>query len=325
MQIGNVTVTQSYWNLRNTTTGVNLIENQSVFGGVDIYADPSGPGGSSGPLGANAGVNAASIVDGILVSVIGSFEAPITYLDASLTTDADPDDGDLTLWGDLTLFGDPSGFWFEEGSTTTVPTIEQAQPDLEFRFTGVAENNDAVVTEGGQWSTQWQRSAFGANDMTGFNSVQIRLPFEVWDIENNIQLEAVVINRNADGNSPNGDDVAAPGTARWRITGRDYIVILYKEYTDDANLVRALNDESATWCVFFDQGGAAVWSPGDIFTIQYANPLQIGVDKFTFTTDAPSYSVEKAKDDIKKINVFPNPYYAVNSEEINKYNRFVTF
>jgi hypothetical protein len=37
------------------------------------------------------------------------------------------------------------------------------------------------------------------------------------------------------------------------------------------------------------------------------------------------YSASKAKEDVKKINVFPNPYYAVNSEEINKYNRFVTF
>jgi len=31
----------------------------------------------------------------------------------------------------------------------------------------------------------------------------------------------------------------------------------------------------------------------------------------------PSYKVNK-------INVFPNPYYGVNSEELNKYNRFVT-
>jgi hypothetical protein len=324
-EIGNVSVTQQYWNLRNVNSGVTLLSAQSIFGGTDIYADPSGPGGSAGPLGANAGDNAVPIVEGIQVSVSGSFAAPITFLDAQLTTDADPSDGDLTLWGDLTLFGDPSGFWFEEGSTTTVPSIETAQPDLEFRFTGVSDGNDAVVTEGGQWTTSWDRGAFGANDMTGFTSAQIRLPFEVWDIESNIQLEAVVINRNADGASPNGDNVITDGSARWRITGRDYIVILYKEYTDDQNLVRALNDESATWCVFFNQNGDAVWSPGDVFTISYANPLQLGIDSFTFTTSAPGYDMDQAKDDIKDVNVFPNPYYAVNSEEINKYNRFVTF
>ena len=38
-----------------------------------------------------------------------------------------------------------------------------------------------------------------------------------------------------------------------------------------------------------------------------------------------SFSNELAKQQVDKINVFPNPYYGVNSEELNKYNRFVTF
>jgi hypothetical protein len=32
-----------------------------------------------------------------------------------------------------------------------------------------------------------------------------------------------------------------------------------------------------------------------------------------------------AKNDVGNINVFPNPYYGVNTEELNKYQRFVTF
>lgn len=48
-------------------------------------------------------------------------------------------------------------------------------------------------------------------------------------------------------------------------------------------------------------------------------------DKFTFT--APDFSTDaaQAKEDVKKINVFPNPYYGVNPNEINKYQRYVTF
>jgi hypothetical protein len=49
------------------------------------------------------------------------------------------------------------------------------------------------------------------------------------------------------------------------------------------------------------------------------------VDAFNFTTTAPSYSTTLAQEQIGQINVFPNPYYAVNTEEINKYQRFVTF
>jgi hypothetical protein len=64
---------------------------------------------------------------------------------------------------------------------------------------------------------------------------------------------------------------------------------------------------------------------GTIFRIESTKPNRAGSDVFTFATQAPTYSKEIAKVDISKINVFPNPYYGVNTEEINKYNRFVTF
>ena len=46
---------------------------------------------------------------------------------------------------------------------------------------------------------------------------------------------------------------------------------------------------------------------------------------FTFTAPAATQSGDLARNQIGDINVFPNPYYGINSEEINKYNRFVTF
>ena len=36
-------------------------------------------------------------------------------------------------------------------------------------------------------------------------------------------------------------------------------------------------------------------------------------------------SVESAREDIDNISVFPNPYYAFNPEEQNRFDRFVTF
>ena len=65
-------------------------------------------------------------------------------------------------------------------------------------------------------------------------------------------------------------------------------------------------------------------SGDDHFLITY-NKINIPGDVFSFTASSPTNSIEDAKEDVKAVNVFPNPYYAVNSEEINKYNRFVTF
>ncbi|NLT50299.1 MAG: T9SS type A sorting domain-containing protein [Ignavibacteria bacterium] len=55
------------------------------------------------------------------------------------------------------------------------------------------------------------------------------------------------------------------------------------------------------------------------------NKANTNADQFTFTAPTSGYDAELAKEDVKKINVYPNPYYAVNPEEINKYERFVTF
>ncbi len=48
-------------------------------------------------------------------------------------------------------------------------------------------------------------------------------------------------------------------------------------------------------------------------------------DKYEFIIPAPLTGADLAKEETDKINVFPNPYYGVNPQEINQYQRFVTF
>ena len=48
-------------------------------------------------------------------------------------------------------------------------------------------------------------------------------------------------------------------------------------------------------------------------------------EQFTFTAPKVTKDLAAEKADVEKINVFPNPYYGVNPNEINKYQRFVTF
>ena len=57
----------------------------------------------------------------------------------------------------------------------------------------------------------------------------------------------------------------------------------------------------------------------------YPNKPNSTADEFVFTAPTAAFSAEQAKADVDKVNVFPNPYYGVNSQEINKYQRFVTF
>jgi hypothetical protein len=64
---------------------------------------------------------------------------------------------------------------------------------------------------------------------------------------------------------------------------------------------------------------------GTVFRIRATIPNSPN-DFYTFT--APHALIKDndlARDQVNQINVFPNPYYGVNSEELNKYNRFVTF
>jgi hypothetical protein len=121
----------------------------------------------------------------------------------------------------------------------------------------------------------------------------------------------------------------------WNTTGRMYAEVVDTPYQEggvpvpldaggNIDLAAAAGGplESSTWNhVWY----ASNWTQGDVVRWYYANPLQLGADTFTFTPGAASYNADQAKNDVKEINVFPNPYYGVNPEELNKYNRFVTF
>jgi hypothetical protein len=62
---------------------------------------------------------------------------------------------------------------------------------------------------------------------------------------------------------------------------------------------------------------------GTVFRIVTSKPNGLD-DVFDFTAPEATFSLAKVETDVDEINVFPNPYYCVNSEELNKYQRFVT-
>ena len=275
------------------------------------------------------------IVEGLQVKVGALvFTNPTTYISAEVTSDANPDDGNLSLWGDGTLFGFPDGygstFWDGGGAGDN-----RLVRDIEFRFTGVWDADSTAIVEGGSMATLGGVSGgSGERDIAAhpFKPAEVsdstgaflqRVPFEIWDVEdpdNPRQLNAVFYDRGADGSR---DDGSVVYHQTYNMPGRDYITIVHTDY--DPTKIHELTDENTTWVYFFLQGGASVWSTGDVIKITIGNTVVAGEDEFEFSVTAEAYSEALAKENVDKINVFPNPYLGVNSAETSRYSHFVTF
>ena len=274
------------------------------------------------------------IVEGIQVKVGDLvFTNPTTYISAEVTNDANPDDGDLILWGDGTLFGfaDGYGSTFWEGGGAGDKRLVR---DIEFRFTGVWNADQTEIDEGGSMATLGGVSPgsgerdiaahpFKPDEVSETGAFLQRVPFQVWDVEdpdNPRQLNAVFFDRGADGSRDEGS-VAYHQT--YNMPGRDYITIVHTDY--DPTKIHELTDENTTWVYFFVQGGSSVWSTGDVIKITIGNSVVAGEDEFEFSVTAETYSEALARENVKMINVFPNPYYGVNEAETSPYSHFVTF
>ena len=71
---------------------------------------------------------------------------------------------------------------------------------------------------------------------------------------------------------------------------------------------------------------AAMPIPAGTVVRLHTNKPNTANDSYTFTAPAVGFDNELAKQDIADdVNVFPNPYYGANPQELNKYQRFVTF
>ncbi len=263
-----------------------------------------------------------TIVDGLQVNVFGiTYATPPTILDDyAVDEEGNPASNGISLWGDYTLFGGAAG-WYSQTYDGPAPTAAQAAPDLEFRFTGNG-SMESATTSGGQLASYYPRAAFGADDLTGVESKVIRAPFELWDVENNRQINFAIIGRNADAASPWGNGVGD----YYRMAARDYIVAIASPYNEadvQANGTNPLSPD-ATWLLFFDQGGTSKWVTGDRYRVAFANPVVPGSDRWEFTTTPPDSGAATAEE-IDRINVFPNPYMGFNVLEASRYAKFMTF
>ncbi|MCU0452364.1 MAG: T9SS type A sorting domain-containing protein [Bacteroidetes bacterium] len=214
--------------------------------------------------------------------------------------------------------------------STNTTTAQDMVSDIEMRFTGVRATrangtfpNDTLIVSGGSIATVASSNAA--------NIVRIRVPFELWEVDPALgrsrQINAVVRDRNADAASPWGSG----GVPLYlRFGGRAYIGAVSTPYTSDATAagITAVprDNPKGTWMFAMGVTSQPLWRTGDVVKISVPNPTTPGTDLYTFTAPAPVVRDAAAeKLDAARVGVFPNPYYAFNAAETNRFQRFVTF
>jgi len=176
----------------------------------------------------------------------------------------------------------------------------------------------------------------------GYQDYKKSVPFSAWDVEANppVRLAVGFLENNTakglvDGcwwPPPNGAGVTNTESGG----PREWFFIFNTPYTDvtpDPALQKTILSEPLPvmwWGTVNRRGGAnfcqgAGQVSGDDQFLILANHVNLVTDVFTFTEPAAQTGLDVAKQSAKTVGVYPNPYYAFNPAETNRFSRFVTF
>ncbi len=310
--IGSLTRLARYWNVNNVTKDSLVLSNQSVVGGY--YQFP--PRDYDYTIRYN--FYDSPIADGLRISVNEAiYDGPINFFSLSLTPANSPtrltqNSNTTTLdIQNYTIFGGTSSKAIDIFGVGT-SNLEELQQDYELRFTGVWDstiiNNQKVyfVKSGGQMATIFNVGGSGSslanhplNPNPGYNNpFLLRIPFEVWNKDTHQQVNLMFRDR-AQSSDEN------PFYA-WNIKNRMYAVIINSPYDKNSVITLSPTDTKnahATWVLVFY---GTHYTLNDVVTISYANKIQFGVDKFTFTS--PKTVIEEKLTNYKLFNNYPNPF-----------------
>lgn len=175
--------------------------------------------------------------------------------------------------------------------------VDFLQADLEVRF-----------TDSGQKATRYLR---------GRNDTLITVPFELWDIERNIQLCIGIKDNNKTGN------IQDTSLADWENTlDLDWVIVFDRDYQIYADSLQSFWDNPYSgwaWQFWYESR----FSVGDVVSLHFVNPIDPEVDVFTWSTGGLGSAYDK--DALESIQVFPNPYFGFHQDQTSFSNPYVTF
>jgi type IX secretion system substrate protein len=294
------TKTENHWNLKNVTDNQVILEDQTVIMGYDLYTgefvgDP--------------------IIDGFQISVEADYDTAVTIDKITFNGMLFPGStGPFSGWGweigDYTDFGSETGRAKEVIGFGTLDPIILGK-DYKFIFTGQLDTIDVngqtvIITKDASGS---MATLYGAryyelgdhplNPNQGNNEAfLVRVPFEVWNIDDNIQVNYQIYDRI--NIIPNSNAFKV-----WNDDNRMYGEVINTPYTEevaDTNVIGDFYTWNHVWWI-------SPWQQGDIVEIKYRTPITEN-DKFQFTTPTPVVSVndKMAPNNFKLMQNYPNPF-----------------
>ncbi len=313
----------TFWNLKNTATGDVLATDQPILANVDDS--------DSQPITQGFQVKVAGPPVGINTNKPGPYGNDPTEngwnWDGTRWISGYASAGGPTFFGGL--FNGADFF----GSTIT-PT---EYVDVNMEWASATDRSDTTA-EGLAAASQseepdrWSKAVVYRRDL-GY-AVQPTLgmvPFALYDtsVDPPQRLKIAFVE---DANNGSGNllwDMGWDGSAFAAAGGREYLFLIkdpYDEnYTDYLNGTLDGTYDGVLYAIWPDARGSHPYLEADFDMQVYASKVITPDDIYTFNFPAAQKSTALAKEDVKKVNVFPNPYYAFNSMETNRFDRFVTF
>ncbi len=311
------------WNVNDVTRSEIVLENQSIYNGVDRY-----PPRDDSPIYLDPLVNPKT--DGFEINVDAYYDHPLEFLFLKLYSPSGLSILSTIPFGATDEFIRITNYTVFGGTITSkaidnfgvgTNEVSELQQDYELRFTGVLDTmtlpdgRTFIYTKsGGSMATifriQGGDFTVHPSNTTGVNApFQLRIPFEVWNVEdseNEFQVNLTFRDRLQD-HAPGGDNPLYS----WNLVNRMYGIIVNSPY--DPNQVIQVDEgpdeynANATWVLVF---WGTNYHADDEVKIIYLNPIEPGVDKFTFTTPQPADTTIKDFD-LNSYHLFhnyPNPF-----------------
>ncbi len=296
----------------------NVTKNTSALGYQTTYGDDS----VSNP-----------IVDGIQWSVIdpgaaGGFKQALLIKNGSTDLSANPPN--------IMRAKDPNGAWAMDALSSTSRAHAFARAGASFE--GANDYEIRITGSTTPAGSQYYNAAFqlGVGDPVFAGG---RLQAEVYEVTS-VPAKRLIINVrdvNANGFSINtleaNSSLIVNGT-----DGREWDALYVQDPASAGYYAEPLPNPSTKAAAGFAFRRIAFFSTdtlvttfpvpvGTVIRLNTNKPMLPGVSKFVVNTSAlkNSFSAALATKDVQKVNVFPNPYFGLNTKEVNKYNKFVTF
>jgi hypothetical protein len=282
-----------------------------------------------------SGDDAYPVVDGVLVKVMGppleGKEWLVTQGAADRWFTGAPSSGGELLFGGAYLGPNFTGSSVAPGDFKSV----------EIRFTAKTAYDD--TNGNGKYDlgekyyfdvTKGQKAFFYRTWSNATYEGFFDVPFQVYDIENPAsprQLNVVVRDRNANLQWDISD-------AAEEVTPYEYVWILDDNYdptgtrwnpsTGTGFMTNGSNHSAypVLWALWLGQRGTREPYGADVTIQLIPNRVNTPADTFQYVTQKPTIGdIQLAKEDVEKINAFPNPYYGFNLMETDRLVKYITF